>query len=163
MRVYNFDALLLGEYWNCFEDRSRIYHHTISSTLLYGLREAISLLIEQGGLEASWTKHNLMAQKLYHGLESIGLEMFIGNSMCRVSSVTSVLVPKDIDWIQVSKYAMDKYKFEISGGLGPATAGKVFRIGLMGNNCAPALVELTLKIFSEAIDLARADKISSKI
>ena len=42
-------------------------------------------------------------------------------------------VPAGVDWAAVCKNAMDKYTVEIAGGLGPS-AGKVWRIGLMGYN-----------------------------
>ena len=42
---------------------------------------------------------------------------------------------------------------EISGGLGP-TAGKVFRIGLMGQNATPEKVELVLKVLKEGLESA---------
>ena len=44
-----------------------------------------------------------------------------------------------------------RYKVEISGGLGP-TAGKVFRIGLMGQNATPEKVDLVLKVLKEGLE-----------
>lgn len=41
---------------------------------------------------------------------------------------------------------------EISGGLGPS-AGKVWRIGLMGYNCTPENVDRVLRIMSEALEI----------
>ena len=46
-----------------------------------------------------------------------------------------------------------RYKVEISGGLGP-TAGKVFRIGLMGQNATPEKVDLVLKVLKEGLESA---------
>lgn len=42
------------------------------------------------------------------------------------------------------------YLVEISGGLGPS-AGKVWRVGLMGYNCTPENVDLVLRIMKEAL------------
>lgn len=42
-------------------------------------------------------------------------------------------VPEGIDWAAVIKHAMDTYNLEIAGGLGPS-AGKVWRVGIMGYN-----------------------------
>ncbi len=50
------------------------------------------------------------------------------------------------------------YKLEISGGLGP-TAGKVFRIGLMGPNATLENVDLVLGVLAEALDAARKSKL----
>jgi alanine-glyoxylate transaminase / serine-glyoxylate transaminase / serine-pyruvate transaminase len=127
--------------------------------LLYGLREAIALFIENGGLEASWKRYEIVSKRLYSSLESNGFELFLKDVKTRVPSVTSVIIPAGVDQAQVSSYAMDKYKFEISGGLGP-TAGKVFRIGLMGMNATEALVDKTIEILLEAI---KNGKMSSKL
>lgn len=162
VKSYNFDIQLLGEYWNCFPNCKRIYHHTICSTLLYGLREAIALFIEQGGLELSWQKHAKMSKRLYDGLESRGFKMFIDDVRNRVPSVTSVYVPESVDAVKVVSYAMQKYKFEIAGGLGP-TFGKIFRIGLMGNNATEALVEKTISILMEAIEATRDENVKGKL
>lgn len=163
MKSYNFDIQLLGEYWNCWgKDVKRIYHHTICATLLYGLREAIAIFIEQGGLEVSWTKHSKVADRLYNSLESYGFKMFLSNPKHRVPSVTSVIVPNGVDALKVTSYAMQKYKFEVGGGLGP-TFGKIFRIGLMGGNATDELVDKTVKIIVEGITAARTGNVTSKI
>ena len=48
-----------------------------------------------------------------------------------------------------------RYKLEIAGGLGP-TAGRVWRIGLMGQNAKPEKVEMALKVLKEALDHVKA-------
>lgn len=162
VKVYTFDVQLLGEYWNCFANRPRIYHHTVSSTLLYGLREAIAIFIENGGLETSFKKHEKCAKMLHDGLTKIGLEMFIENSRYRTPTVNAIKVPKGIDWQKVTKYAMSQYNVEIAGGLGP-TAGQIFRIGLMGGNATEELVNLVLKVLNDSINHAKSDNMLSKM
>lgn len=85
--------------------------------------------------------------------------MFITDVRDRVPSVTSVCVPETVDTLKVTSYVMQKYNFEIAGGLGP-TFGKIFRIGLMGNNATDALVDNTIKVLTEAI---AATKVKAKI
>jgi alanine-glyoxylate transaminase/serine-glyoxylate transaminase/serine-pyruvate transaminase len=127
VKSYNYDAVQLGEYWNCFAGRARIYHHTVCPTLLYGLREAISIFIESvGGLEASWKKHKSVTSNFYTMLEANGLELFIDGAENRCPSVTSIKVPATVDSLKVISYAMQKYRVEIGGGLGP-TVGNIFR------------------------------------
>ena len=48
-----------------------------------------------------------------------------------------------------------RYKLEIAGGLGP-TAGKVWRIGLMGQNAKVEKVEFALRVLKEAISHVKA-------
>ena len=53
------------------------------------------------------------------------------------------------------RFFICRYKLEIAGGLGP-TAGKVWRIGLMGQNAHPEKVEMALKVLKEALDHVKA-------
>ena len=85
----------------------------------------------------------MCAEKLHQGLQKIGLECFIEAPGARTPTVTTIKVPKGVDWKAVTVYAMEKYDLEIAGGLGP-TAGKVWRIGLLGHNAKVDSVELTL-------------------
>lgn len=55
-------------------------------------------------------------------------------------------MPEGVDWAAVVKNAMDMYSLEIAGGLGP-TAGKVWRIGIMGFNAVPQNVQLVIDAF----------------
>ena len=126
VKSYNYDAILLGEYWKCFSDCPRIYHHTISSTLLYGLREAIAIFLEHGGLKSSWEKHARVTRHFHDLLVRSGLKLFIDDVKHRCPSVTSIVLPKNVDTMKVLTFAMQKYKIEISGGLG-FTAGKILR------------------------------------
>jgi len=148
--TYYFDLNLLGEYWG-FNDNPRWYHHTGMVTNMYTLREALSILQEEG-LEKAWDRHRQAAERLWAGLEALGLELFVENPELRLPTVTTVKVPEGVDWKDVSGHMMSKYKIEISGGLGP-TAGKVWRIGIMGYNAGPQQVNRLLQALKDALDL----------
>ena len=60
------DMKWLGQYWNCFEGQGRVYHHTGPINLIYGLREGLAMIAEEG-LEKCWDRHRSVAQKLYQG------------------------------------------------------------------------------------------------
>ena len=60
------DMNWLGKYWNCFEGQGRVYHHTGPINLIYGLREGLAMIAEEG-LEKCWDRHRSVAQKLYQG------------------------------------------------------------------------------------------------
>ena len=51
-------------------------------------------------------------------------------------------------------FFLSSHLVEVSGGLGP-TAGKVWRIGVMGTNATPATVALVLKAFKEALEVEK--------
>ncbi|XP_037959842.1 serine--pyruvate aminotransferase, mitochondrial [Teleopsis dalmanni] len=155
VKVYYFDVMLIGQYWNCF-NKPRIYHHTVSSTLLYGLREALAQLCAIG-LENVIHRHQECAWRLQDGIEEIGLEMFVSDENDRLPTVNTIKVPPGVDWRKVAEYAMRKYNLEISGGLGP-TVEQVFRIGLMGENATIEKVDLVLNILKEAIQSTQLNK-----
>ncbi|XP_055587586.1 alanine--glyoxylate aminotransferase [Uranotaenia lowii] len=153
VKVYYYDMGLVGDYWGCF-GRPRIYHHTISATLLYGLREAVAMACEEG-LPSMIARHQECARRLYRGLEAAGFELF-ADPKDRIPTVTTIKVPSGIDWLKVAQHAMKTYLVEISGGLGP-TAGQVFRIGLMGQNATTERVDRVLQVFSDSIKAVKPD------
>jgi len=148
--TYYFDINLLGEYWG-FKDNPRWYHHTGMVSNVYALREALSILQDEG-LGEAWARHREAAERLWDGLERMGLELFVEDVNERLPTVTTVKVPEGVDWKDVASHMMRKHKIEISGGLGP-TAGKVWRIGIMGYNAAPQTVNRLLHALKEALDL----------
>ena len=150
VQSYYFDMNLVGEYWGVDDGVRRKYHHTGMVSNVYALREALALLAEEG-LESSWRRHLAAAQKLWSGLEALGLELFVADPKDRLPTVTTVKVPRGIEWSAVTKYMMEHYQVEIAGGLGP-TAGKVWRIGVMGFNAKLANVALLLEALKEALD-----------
>ncbi|XP_058057202.1 alanine--glyoxylate aminotransferase [Anopheles bellator] len=158
VKVYYWDLSLIGDYWGCF-GRPRIYHHTVSSTLLYGLREAIALACEES-LPSLISRHQDCARRLYHGLVELGFELY-ADERDRLATVTTIRVPQGVDWLQVAQYAMKMFRVEISGGLGP-TAGQVFRIGLMGQNATSERVDRVLQVFKDSVKAVKPDFVFPK-
>ncbi|KAL7293213.1 hypothetical protein TKK_0013355 [Trichogramma kaykai] len=158
---FNWDMTWLGRYWNCFEAENgpRPYHHTISATLVYGLREALSLLAEEG-LEASWARHHAIKAKFHEALAKRGYGFYVEQPRHRLATVSSILLPAGVDAPSLIAFAKDRYNVEISGGLGP-TAGKVVRIGLMGVNATPGHVDLVLRALEEGVKHVKDRTISS--
>jgi alanine-glyoxylate transaminase/serine-glyoxylate transaminase/serine-pyruvate transaminase len=147
VRSYYLDLNLVGDYWGWFGSRS--YHHTGMVSMWYAMREALALVAKEG-LNEMWQRHQAVHEQLWEGLRKMGLEPFVEDPKDRLCTVNTIKVPNGVDWAAVCKNAMDKYEVEISGGLGP-TAGKVWRIGLMGYNATPATVELVLAAFHDGL------------
>ncbi|DBB13735.1 hypothetical protein WJX82_008959 [Trebouxia sp. C0006] len=145
--TYNLDLNLVGDYWGLFG--KRWYHHTGMVSTWYAMREALAISSEEG-LKEQWQRHENMHHMLWDGLKSMGLKSFVENDSERLITVNTITVPEGLDWAAVIKNAMDKYSLEISGGLG-GTAGKVWRVGLMGYNAQPAKVELVLAAFRDGL------------
>jgi alanine-glyoxylate transaminase/serine-glyoxylate transaminase/serine-pyruvate transaminase len=108
----------------------RTYHHTPPISLIYGLREALRLVQEEG-LEARWMRHSHNQLALIAGLEAMGMELYVKKPEERLATVTSVTIPAGVDDRQVRQQLLDEFGIEIAGGFGPGK-GKVWRVGLMG-------------------------------
>lgn len=145
-RVANWylDMSLLGKYWG----KERTYHHTAPINMNYALREALSLVAEEG-LESRWERHHHTARLLWEGLEAIGLECLVPKEN-RLASLTTVRVPAGVDARAVCAHLLTNYNIEIAGGLGQL-AGRVWRIGLMGYNSRLENVALLLAALPNAI------------
>lgn len=81
------------------------YHHTISSTLLYGLREALAEFIEEGYNNVI-ARHRNCAQQLYEGLAELCMQLYIQDVTTRLPTVTTVHVPEHINWREIIDYTM---------------------------------------------------------
>jgi alanine-glyoxylate transaminase/serine-glyoxylate transaminase/serine-pyruvate transaminase len=120
----------------------RTYHHTPPVSLIYGMREALRIVVEEG-LEARWERHQQNQRALVRGLEAMGLELFVANPADRLVTVTAVKIPAALDDRKVRTQLLDEFNIEIAGGIGP-TKGKIWRIGLMGYSCQKTNVLLFL-------------------
>ncbi len=135
--VFYLDLESLQRYWV----EPHAYHHTSPIQTFYGLREALRLVYEEG-LEARFERHQRLAQRLWHGLESLGLEMLVPEAV-RLPTLTTPRLPPGTDDAEVRRRLRQEFNLEIAGGFG-ALAGKVWRIGLMGHSCRPENVALLL-------------------
>ena len=108
----------------------RTYHHTPPISLIFGMREALRLVQEEG-LEARWARHAQNQQALIAGLEAMGMELYVANPAERLVTVTSVTIPEGVEDRKVRQQLLDEFGIEIAGGFGPGK-GKVWRVGLMG-------------------------------
>ena len=135
-RSFYLDLTLLEDYWV-----RRKYHHTLSSTMIYALREAL-IAVEEEGLEARWARHERHHQALARGLAAIGVDLLPPDRE-RLWTLNAVRVPAGIDEAKVRQRLLREFNMEIGAGLGPL-AGKIWRVGLMGASSTPALVLLFL-------------------
>jgi alanine-glyoxylate transaminase/serine-glyoxylate transaminase/serine-pyruvate transaminase len=131
------DIQMLKSYWG----KERFYHHTAPINMIYGLREALRLVLEEGLLER-FRRHQLHSNALVAGLEAMGLEM-IAPAQYRLPELNAVYIPEGIDDVTVRKALLNEYGIEIGGGLGKFK-GKAWRIGLMGYSSSQANVMLFL-------------------
>jgi alanine-glyoxylate transaminase/serine-glyoxylate transaminase/serine-pyruvate transaminase len=147
--------------WGCLPDQPRGYHHTPTTGVVYALREALALLVEEG-LENVWRRHSECTALLHEGIKKLGLELLVNEPAHRLPVVTAIKVPPGVDWKAVSDYAMSRYKVEIAGSLG-ANTGSIWRIGIMGQNARPETVQFVLKAFGEGLQHVRQQSAPPKL
>ena len=128
-RSFYLDLRLLEDYW-----LGRKYHHTMCTSLIYALREAL-LMVEEEGLEARWARHERHHQALAAGVEAMGLSL-LPPSGERLWTLNTVRVPAGVDEAAVRRALLTQYNIEVGAGLGPL-AGKIWRVGLMGAGSTP--------------------------
>jgi len=126
VQSWYFDLSTAMNYWG----KERLYHHTPPISLIYALREAMRILLEEG-LEARWERHRSNQLALVAGVEALGLQPFVESPKDRLVTVTAVKIPAGIDDLKVRNQLLDEFNIEIAGGIG-ATKGQIWRLGTMG-------------------------------
>lgn len=138
-----FDLSLIEDYW---AERNRAYHHTAPISMVYGLREALRLIAEEG-LPARFARHHLNSRALMAGLIALGFNPLPPVDY-RLPTLLCVTVPASIDESAVRSQLLARFGIEIGGGLGHLK-GQVWRIGLMGESSTEANVLTLLNALEE--------------
>jgi alanine-glyoxylate transaminase/serine-glyoxylate transaminase/serine-pyruvate transaminase len=139
------DLSMIANYWGS----ERAYHHTAPINMLYGLHEALRLVLEEG-IDERERRHRLHSAALVTGLEAMGLTPRVPEAE-RLPPLTAVSVPDGVDDAAVRTHLLEHHNLEIGGGLGPMK-GNTWRIGLMGAGACRENVELCLRALHDAMD-----------
>jgi alanine-glyoxylate transaminase/serine-glyoxylate transaminase/serine-pyruvate transaminase len=107
------------------------FPYTPPTNLLYGLREALAMLSEEG-LENVFARHRRHAEATRQAVRAWGLEVLCQDPARYSSSLTAVLVGDGGDADRVRQVALERYDLSLGAGLG-RLAGRVFRIGHLGS------------------------------
>ncbi len=111
--------------------KSGYFPYTPATNLLYGLREAIAML-EEEGLDRVFARHQRHAEATRRAVRAWGLEILAANPAEYSGSLTAVLLPAGQDADRVRKRILETFDMSLGTGLGKL-AGKVFRIGHLGD------------------------------
>ena len=141
------DLSLLGNYWSEGQAK-RVYHHTAPISMNYALCEALSLVKEEG-LAIRHARHQRNHEALAAGLNALGIHLAAQEGH-RLWMLNSVTIPEGINDAAVRSQLLNDYNIEIGAGLGDF-AGKVWRIGLMGESSSQDNVLLLLKALEEVL------------
>jgi len=128
-------ARLPKSYWDweamIHINRSGFFPYTPATNLLYGLRESLHMLMEEG-LENVFGRHKRLGEATRLAVKAWELELLCQNPEEYSSSLTAVLMPEGYDADAFRKLILEKFSLSLGNGLGKL-AGKVFRIGHLGD------------------------------
>jgi alanine-glyoxylate transaminase / serine-glyoxylate transaminase / serine-pyruvate transaminase len=122
-------------YWDWPEmlkpNRAGFFPYTPATNLLWGLKEAIAMLHEEG-LDNVFHRHDRHAAATRAAVEAWGLEVWCEEPKEYSSSLTAVLMPKGHDADRLREVILEAFDMSLGTGLAKL-AGKVFRIGHLGH------------------------------
>jgi alanine-glyoxylate transaminase/serine-glyoxylate transaminase/serine-pyruvate transaminase len=128
-------AKLPKSYWSWDDmlnaNRSGFFPYTPATNLLFGLREAISMLNEEG-LDKVFKRHTRHGIATRRAVEAWGLEVVCRNPDEFSASLTAVMMPGDHSADRLREIILEHFDMSLGTGLG-RLADAVFRIGHLGN------------------------------
>ena len=138
------DLSMIEKYWG----DERAYHHTAPISMVYAIREALRVIMEEG-LEARFERHRLNHLALAAGLKMLEIDLLVDEPY-RLPMLNAAVIPEGIDDANVRKRLLEGYGIELGGGLGPFK-GKLWRIGIMGHSSTKQNVILFLTALESAL------------
>lgn len=112
-------------------NKSGFFPYTPATNLLYGLRESLQMLREEG-LDNVFARHARHGEATRRAVRAWGLEVLCLDSREYSPSSTSVLLPVGSNADELRKLILERFNMSLGNGLG-RLAGKVFRIGHLGD------------------------------
>jgi alanine-glyoxylate transaminase/serine-glyoxylate transaminase/serine-pyruvate transaminase len=129
-------AKLPRSYWGWEEmianGKTGYFPYTPATNLLYGLREALKMLLEEEGLDAVFARHQRHAEATRRAVRAWGLEVLALDPRELSPALTAVMMPAGHDADRARKVILDAFDMSLGTGLGKL-AGKIFRIGHLGD------------------------------
>ena len=128
-------AKLQKSYWDwgpmLAANEAGFFPYTPATNLLYGLREALRMLLDEG-LEEVFERHHRLAEATRRAVRGWGLEILCRNPEEYSNSLTAVMLPEDHDADAFRRLVLERFNLSLGNGLGKLK-GKVFRIGHLGD------------------------------
>ena len=129
-------AKMTRSYWDwqamLEASQSGYFPYTPGTNLLFGLREALKMLLEEEGLGAVFARHARHGEATRRAVAGWGLEILCADPREVSNSLTAVVVPSGFDADRVREIILDGFDMSLGTGLGKMK-GKVFRIGHLGH------------------------------
>jgi alanine-glyoxylate transaminase/serine-glyoxylate transaminase/serine-pyruvate transaminase len=129
-------ARLPRSYWAWDEmianGKTGYFPYTPATNLLYGLREALRMLLDEEGLDTVFARHQRHAEATRRAVRAWGLEVFALDPREYSGSLTAVMMPAGHDADRLRKIILEAFDMSLGTGL-TKLGGKVFRIGHLGD------------------------------
>lgn len=152
------DLTQLARYWS----PERLNHHTAPTTMVYGLREALRL-VEEEGLDARSLRHRAAGEAMVLGLGALGLEAYgPPRGPARMPMLAVVHVPPGVDDAAFRARLLAEHGIEIMGAFG-GLAGRVWRIGTMAEGARPEPVRRTLAAMAAVLGPAALSRLGDAL
>jgi len=128
-------ARLPRSYWDweamIRDNKMGFFPYTPATNLLYGLRESLRMLLEEG-LDRVFARHLRHAEATRRAVRAWGLEILCANPDEYSPALTTVVIPEGHDADALRKVVLERFDMSLGTGLGKLK-GKVFRIGHLGD------------------------------
>jgi len=129
-------AKLTRSYWDwqpmLETGQTGFFPYTPGTNLLYGLREALKMLLDEEGLDNVFARHGRHGEATRRAVTGWGLETLCLDPREHSNSLTAVVVPDGHDADKLREAVLDAYDMSLGTGLGKMR-GKIFRIGHLGH------------------------------
>jgi alanine-glyoxylate transaminase/serine-glyoxylate transaminase/serine-pyruvate transaminase len=129
-------ANLPKSYWRWEEMREQnqkgFYPYTPATNLLFGVREATRMILEEEGLQNVFRRHRRHGEATRRAVRAWGLDIFAALPAEYSSSATAVVMPDGFSEVDLRATILKHFNMSLGAGLGKL-AGKVFRIGHLGS------------------------------
>jgi len=112
-------------------NRTGYWPYTPNTNLLYGLSEALDMLLEQG-LPAVFARHQRWAKGVRAAVKAWGLEIQCADDKLYSPVLTGIVTPQGVDADALRKTIHDRFDLSLGAGLGKVK-GRMFRIGHLGD------------------------------
>jgi alanine-glyoxylate transaminase / serine-glyoxylate transaminase / serine-pyruvate transaminase len=133
------------------ENRIGLFPYTPATLMLFGLREALRMLVDEEGLDNVFARHQRLADGVRAAVRAWGLPFVCEDPATASNTITAVRTPAGVDSNELLKHARERYALSLGGGIGELN-GQAFRIGHLGS-----LNELEVLGTIGGIELAFAD------
>ncbi len=129
-------AALPRSFWSWAEmlepNQSGYFPYTPATNLFYGLRESISILADEEGLDNVFRRHARHGEATRRAVRAWDLQLLCLDPREYSNSLTAVLMPEGFDEARFRQVVLENFDLSLGAGLGKVK-GKVFRIGHLGD------------------------------